>query len=304
MDINKILLFQIVSECNSFSQAAKKLGRTQPAVSQAIHSIESELGVKLFSRRNGRVHLTPEGKTIAGLALKYITPLINEVHNATTQGKELRGKIKLGTLMDLSTPLKIGEQIASFCKKFPQVEFEVCFGTNSELESKLRDGQIDLSIAILFKEKRDLQLHRILKATHILCSSKSYLSSIRSWSMEQKISNGIILDFDDEFSCFKPWVKKNYSDLVHLLKHRIPSLKAPHLLEIKNAVHAGYGMAILPEYLCSKELGDGSLVAVDPKSQNLAVGLDIAYLSYRTVRRIELEFIKWMTGDVKASPIT
>lgn len=298
MDINKIMVFQVVSDCDSFSQAAKKLGRTQPAVSQAIHSIESELGVKLFSRRKGRVHLTPEGKTIAGLASKYITPLMDEVRNVTTQGKELQGKIKLGALMDLSTPLRIGEQIASFCKKYQRAEFEVCFGTNSELESKLRGSQIDLSISILFNDKRDIQQHRILNAPHIFCSSRSYLSSINSWSMEDRISNGVILDFDDEFSCFKPWVKKNYPDLVPLLRHRVPNLKAPHFFEIKSALLAGFGMAILPGYLCSNELNDGSIVAVDRKSQNLSVGLDVAHLNYRTLRKIELEFIKFLTSAV------
>lgn len=298
MDINKIMLFQVVSESDSFSQAAKKLGRTQPAVSQAIHSIENELGVKLFSRRNGRVHLTPEGKTIAGLALKYLTPLVDEVRNTTTQGKELQGKIKLGALMDLSTPLRIGEQIASFCKKYPRAEFEICFGTNKELEAKLRCGEIDLSISILFNEKRDIHQHRILNSSHIFCSSRSYLNSINMGSVEDKISNGVILDFDDEFSCFKPWVKKNYPELVPMLRHRVPNLKAPHFFEIKSAILAGFGMAILPEYLCSNEINDGSIVVVERKSQNLSVGLDIAHLNYRTLRKIELEFIRFLTKAV------
>lgn len=298
MDVNKIMLFQIVSECDSFSQAAKKLGRTQPAVSQAIHSIEDELGVKLFSRRKGRVHLTPEGKTIAGLASKYITPLMDEVRSVTTHGKELQGKIKLGALMDLSTPLRVAEQIASFSKKYPHAEFEVCFGTNIELEAKLHSGQIDLSIAILFNDKRQIQQHRILNTPHIFCSSKSYLSSMKSRSMDDLISNGVILDFDDEFSCFKPWVKKNYPDLISSLKHRVPNLKAPHFFEMKSAVLAGFGMAVLPEYLCSNELNDGSIVAVDRKSKNLSVGLDVAHLNYRTLRKIEMEFIKFLTSAV------
>lgn len=60
-DDSRIKVFLAVSEENSFTKAAKRLGISQPAVSQNIAEIEKAVGAKLFARNRNSVTLTPEG---------------------------------------------------------------------------------------------------------------------------------------------------------------------------------------------------------------------------------------------------
>ncbi|MEG2708711.1 MAG: LysR family transcriptional regulator, partial [Vagococcus sp.] len=65
--VNKLDLYQVfyeVSQHKSFSKAAKSLYLTQPAVSQSISQLETELDVRLFNRTPQGVMLTEEGKLL------------------------------------------------------------------------------------------------------------------------------------------------------------------------------------------------------------------------------------------------
>ena len=53
-----------VAEAGSFTQAAKSLSLTQPAVSQHVKQLEKELGVRIFNRSEGQLRLTGEGELV------------------------------------------------------------------------------------------------------------------------------------------------------------------------------------------------------------------------------------------------
>ena len=61
MDFNKLRTFLIVVEEGSVTGAARRLFRTQPAVSQSLRLLEEDLGIALLHRKSGNVYLTPEG---------------------------------------------------------------------------------------------------------------------------------------------------------------------------------------------------------------------------------------------------
>src|SRR5215468_3369288 len=62
MDFDPIETFLEVARLSSFSRAAERRFRTQPAISSQIRSIETEVGARLFDRSGGRVNLTAAGK--------------------------------------------------------------------------------------------------------------------------------------------------------------------------------------------------------------------------------------------------
>ena len=65
---NRLKIFFAVVECGGFTAAARKLGVTQPSVSQNIAELEKELGVQLFLRSKTEVSLTTEGELFKGYA--------------------------------------------------------------------------------------------------------------------------------------------------------------------------------------------------------------------------------------------
>src|SRR5258706_6180926 len=62
MDFDQLETFVEVARHASFSRAAEKRFRTQPAISSQIRSLEDEVGAKLFDRSGGKVSLTASGK--------------------------------------------------------------------------------------------------------------------------------------------------------------------------------------------------------------------------------------------------
>ena len=62
-----------VVETGSFTRAAEQLSLTQPAVSQHIRSLESELNVRIFERTNNELHVTHEGEMVIKYARRMLS---------------------------------------------------------------------------------------------------------------------------------------------------------------------------------------------------------------------------------------
>lgn len=91
---SRIKVFMAVSEENSFTKAARRLGISQPAVSQNIAEIEKGIGAKLFERNRNSVVLTPEGarfKEFAGQIL-YWYAAASEAFRDKSVGRIVRGE--------------------------------------------------------------------------------------------------------------------------------------------------------------------------------------------------------------------
>src|SRR5215510_3802032 len=95
MDINQLEVFLSVAHEKSFSRAAEALHRTQPAVSQAIRRLESELGEPLFDRSSKDGTLTAAGRVLFDFAEQMLN-LRKNAHSAVRELKDLhRGKLTL-----------------------------------------------------------------------------------------------------------------------------------------------------------------------------------------------------------------
>ena len=71
MELSTIRVFMTVANERSFSRAAEKLGRTQPAVSLALQRLEAELGERLLDRSAKDVMLTDAGRTVLEYARRF-----------------------------------------------------------------------------------------------------------------------------------------------------------------------------------------------------------------------------------------
>ncbi|NKB76262.1 MAG: LysR family transcriptional regulator [Gammaproteobacteria bacterium] len=78
---NALRTFSIAAQTLSFTDAAVKLNLTKGAVSYQIKQLEEELGFAVFSRSNGRVHLTPRGAELVEISQRTLTTLCNEITN-------------------------------------------------------------------------------------------------------------------------------------------------------------------------------------------------------------------------------
>ncbi len=99
MDIRQLTTFCEVVMTGSVSEAARNLGRTQPAVSHLLAKLESELGMPLFERKNGRVHPVPESEYL----YRQVSRILRELDDVETTMRRMRDA-ETGELHVVSMP--------------------------------------------------------------------------------------------------------------------------------------------------------------------------------------------------------
>ncbi len=146
--VNKLDLYRVfyeVSQHKSFSKAAKSLYLTQPAVSQSISQLETELDVRLFNRNPQGVVLTEEGK----LLYDYVHSALNLLGTGENKMEEFKnlqgGKIAIGVGDTISRYFLL-PFLESFHQEYPDISFKLVNGTTFELVEILKQGKIDIAI--------------------------------------------------------------------------------------------------------------------------------------------------------------
>ncbi|MDB6022470.1 MAG: LysR family transcriptional regulator [Pedosphaera sp.] len=146
----------------SVSKAAKRMGRSQPTVSQQIQSLEGEMGVKLFSRLGSKIQLTHDGELLFEMAM----PLIEQLENLDEQFSYRRrdadeGRIEVAA--GASTILYfLPEYVEAFRRAHPGIELRLHNVTGLEGLERLRSGLVDFAVGPLMTVPPDIEFHPIV----------------------------------------------------------------------------------------------------------------------------------------------
>lgn len=136
-----IALLKIV-EAGSFTAAAKLLGYTQPALSQMIASLESELSVKLLNRSRYGIKLTPEGERL----LPGIQSTVMQYKAMRQTADEIRGLdsglVRIGTVSSVSCHWLPGV-IRRFWSEHPNIEIALHQGDYTSIQDWVRTDTVD-----------------------------------------------------------------------------------------------------------------------------------------------------------------
>ncbi|MBD3921273.1 LysR family transcriptional regulator [Paenibacillus sp. PR3] len=145
MTYTQIKLFVKIAETGSFTKAGLELNMTQPAVSRAISSLESELDILLLLRdRRSGVQLTDAGKQIVVL-FREILGTYAKVDQVVAEEKGLQvGTIRVGAF-PVAAAHFLPSIISAIAKQHPGIAFELYEGSIDELRSLLETRMIDVA---------------------------------------------------------------------------------------------------------------------------------------------------------------
>lgn len=145
-DLNQLDVFLRVVEARSFAGAARMMGRTQPAISQAIARLEEIYGGDLFERRRGALlELTPIGQSILTSARMILDTIDQQMIQAAATAQSRAGNLTLGFSPGLLRgPLRGG--IADFIAVSPQVRLRLVEASPQDLRRQLNERAIDFMI--------------------------------------------------------------------------------------------------------------------------------------------------------------
>lgn len=150
MTINQMRYFQATCNYNNISKAATLYQVSQPAISNAIKELETELGVRLFVRNNNRLMMTDDARFL----LKNINNILNQIDELETLMKDKGEKQKSITI---GVPPMIGsflfpKLVNGFLKLDPSVQFSITETGSLKVLNLLETNQIDLGLITYDKD--------------------------------------------------------------------------------------------------------------------------------------------------------
>lgn len=155
MNIQQFKYIIAVADLRHFEDAAERCFISQSTLSTMIGKFEDEIGIKIFDRKTKPVAVTREGNKIIE-QLKIILMEIDNLKNITQELKgEESGELKIGIIPTIA-PYLMPLFLAEFVNAYPNIQVVVQEMTTSVIQSKLCQREIDLGIAAIPLEDKDL----------------------------------------------------------------------------------------------------------------------------------------------------
>lgn len=156
MNLPQLYYFKKLAELEHYTRAAKELYISQPALSEAIHSLEKELGVPLFKRVGRNVQLTKYGSEFYGYVSAGLAQIDNGVARAKSYSEATHGTLNVGSVFTVQ-----GGYLPALLNAFRvdvsgEVTFNIYQGFTVPLVAGLRRGDYDAIFAAKPDDTEDL----------------------------------------------------------------------------------------------------------------------------------------------------
>ncbi|MGE3511205.1 MAG: LysR family transcriptional regulator [Vicinamibacterales bacterium] len=256
MDLAALRIFLAVAEERSFSRAAAKVHRTQPAVSQAVRRLEDDLGEQLFDRSSKSGTLTDAGRVLQNYGQRLVR-LAEETESAMRELRDLRrGRVLIGAneaAVHTLLPL-----MATFRRKVPDVAIDVRRVPARQIAVEVQQGSLDFGV-LTFKPSESGLLDVVVGSDElVLLVPPSHPFARRKQVSMADVAGEPVVAHNDP-SPARERVLRMFEDL-QITLNLVISL--PSLDGIKRAVELGLGVALLPRRCAITEIASGRLAAI------------------------------------------
>ena len=291
MDLGELQVFLTVAKEGSFSRAAERLYRTQPAVSLAIRKLEDSLGQPLFVRGARPVRMTDAGT----LLREYAERLINLRDEAKKSLLELdglkRGELSLG--VNESSIHALLPALAQFREAHPGVQVRVHRMFSRDIPHEVVNYRLDLGAVSFVPCETQLQATEILKdELTLVVPPKHVLAKKREVEIEELGKESFIAHIVE--SPFRRKVIELFA------RHHTPlnmPIEMPTIESIKRFVQMGMGVAIVPRMCVTWEIEHGWLKELKLRQLNMPRHLYIITRRGARLPHAATEFMRILKGE-------
>jgi len=300
MDFDQLETFVEVARHLSFSRAAEKRFRTQPAISAQIRALEEEIGARILDRSGGKVSLTAPGKAF----LRYVEEALEARRNILAEMAEMervpRGELVVaaneGTCLHI-----LPEVFAEFKKLYPDVSVNVKRSESPKILEAIIDNTIDfgvVSMPVNDKRLTTVVIHR--DEMVVIAPPRHPLSKQKTVTLEQVAKYPLLV----------PKIGRTRDMIETLFDER--RLKPDFSMELdsseltKRFVGANVGIAFIANSHVENDVRAGLLSSLRLADVRLARDLALVFRKDKALSRAALAFIeiavKQKTPQVAGAP--
>ena len=256
MQLPDLAAFLAVATDRSFSGAARRLHRTQPAISQAVRRIEDELGERLFDRSSRDGTLTEAGRLLQDYAQRLLS-LAGEAQTAVQELQQMRrGRVIMAA--NEAAVHTLLPHIERYATTHPQVAIEVRRLPSRQIAAAILDRSIDFGVLTFSPQDRGVQTIPLGSDDIVLLTSPKHPMAARRRVSLEEVGREVIIAHNDP-SPTRERVLRTYERKRTAINIKIA---LPSLDGIKRAVELKQGVALLPRRCAITEIASGRLVAV------------------------------------------
>lgn len=286
MELHTLQVFLTVATERSFSRAAEKLFRTQPAVSLALQRLENELGERLIDRTGKELILTDAGRTVLEYARRFQS-LQFEMDNSLSELRDkASGRLSIGA--NESTTLYLLRHIERYRELYPKVKVQVRRSLSSKIPDELIDGNLELGVIsydpgderirgkVIFTDSLAL----IVSPRHRLAARKTV--SIADLGEETFIAHNVV-------SPYRELVLREFQE------HKVPLnmwVEMPTIEAIRKLVQSDMGVAFLPRMCVEQEIEQKLLCEIKVKELHVERKIRLVYPTRRALSHAAKAFLE------------
>jgi DNA-binding transcriptional LysR family regulator len=292
-NLNELQFFVQVSETQSFTKAAKRLGVPKSSVSRAILRLENRLGVRLVERTTRRVSLTEVGE----LYLNRCQRVMEEAEQADLAVGALqarpRGTLRVGAPVAFARSI-LGPSMGEFLALYPELRLHLQLLNGDEAP---REGALDVVVRAGVLEDSGLLVKPLMKIRLGVYGSPGYLENRKvpetPADLQQLSCVTTSCDTHGEAGDFTMWRLRNGVELKEVRvesRVSVPDPTVNHQLAL-----AGAGVALLAQSVVREDVEQGRLIRILPEWEPEPVELHALYpsrLDSSPKVRVFLQFLR------------
>jgi len=282
MDLNEILIFTRVVSAGSFTGAARELGLPKSTISRKVSGLEERLGARLLQRTTRKLSLTDVGQTFYQHAIRVVASA-EEAERAVARTLETpRGGLRVTAPLNFGY---LGSVIASFLERYPEVQVElVCADRVVDL---IQEG-FDVAIRAGHLADSSLIARTLGQLQYYAVASPAFLRKNGTPQEPQDLEQFDCLVFGGGSHRATWRLRKEQRTLVVNVRGRLVVNDFDFLVE---AVQAGQGVAMLPDFRCLKLLRTHKLERVLPEWCSPEIPFHAVYPSTRHLSPMVKAFV-------------
>jgi DNA-binding transcriptional LysR family regulator len=289
MDTRQLTAFCAVVELKSFSQAAERLGVTQPAVSLQIRSLEERLGQQLLDRSGRRVEPTEAGQRVYRGAQRMLAleqQLIEEV--AGGDEGELRGELAIGAATGpgaIVVPLLLCE----FQHVNPEVRVALTISDTQTVVEAVARRELELGIVGATPRHRSVVYEPFFEDEVVLVCPAQHPFAGRTVKVDDLRDASLVVM--QEGAGVRQVIEEELRKLGTRLKDLDVRLELGLQESVKSAVVAGHGVTFISRNAVESELADGRLATARVKGLEPKRQISLVRGSGRVGTRLSAAFV-------------
>jgi DNA-binding transcriptional LysR family regulator len=297
MNLDHLRTFQEVVKLGSFSDVAKKLAISQPAVSFQIQKLENELGMRLIDRTQRVITLTTAGKRLLRFAESIEVAREHLQHDLEQMREEVSGDLLIAA-STIPGEFLLPPLLAKFKRIHPAVRIQVDVSDSLAVINSVRDNTYELGFCGVAPEGKELTLFKVAQDEITLIVFPEHTFAQRS-----EISPG---ELEGEPLIFREDTSGTQRSLESLLsrggldlRNWVPSLILGTTQAVVSAVEDKAGIAFVSTLAINKSLSLGLVRQVSISGLKLSRDFYCIYRKERMVSRLLEEFINFI--EIEAS---